>query len=145
LTGAPVQSAAEQTFAALAGPGFNDRCVNQAGIPPEMFVAVAVLKSRWRLPGQPADLGKQQPDDAPSLELRAHTAGMSGWQSAHVCVDTVSGNIIKSFGLTHVTLQLKLPNEIEFRGSRRHQAQRTRSRLTGTPPDSRSQRRLVGA
>jgi MFS transporter, MHS family, shikimate and dehydroshikimate transport protein len=56
--------------------------------------------------------GQQKKDSAPGSELlREH------WWTALLAigarlVETVSGNMIKSFGLTYVTLQLKLPNEI---------------------------------
>ncbi len=54
---------------------------------------------------------KNQTDEAPGSELlRTH-----GWNTLLAIgarlVETVSGNMIKSFGLTYVTLQLKLPNE----------------------------------
>jgi hypothetical protein len=57
--------------------------------------------------------------------------------------ETVSGNMIKSFGLASIKLQLKLPNETAFRGSRRDPTQRKRIEADGTPPESRSQRRLI--
>jgi MFS family permease len=55
---------------------------------------------------------KKQTDETPGAELlRTHWWNASLAIGARL-VETVSGNMIKSFGLTYVTLHLKLPNEI---------------------------------
>lgn len=54
---------------------------------------------------------QRNPDDPPRVALfRTHRRNVLLATGARV-VETVSGNMIKSFGLTYVTLQLKLPKE----------------------------------
>jgi MFS family permease len=64
------------------------------------------------------DKSKKPNDEAPApgVELmRTHGRNVALATGARL-VETVSGNLIKSFGLTYVTLQLKLPNEIALTG-----------------------------
>lgn len=75
-----------------------------------LLIAVVV---RLRVTETPEFDRKAKPrnDEAPGMTLlRTHLANVVLATGARL-VETVSGNLIKSFGLTYVTLQLKLPQE----------------------------------